>query len=136
MPLIGQFDRSALILLPKCLEVTILGEQGVTLMSSRSPLALNLGFVSPSHLPPRTPFAAHGANSDLDSAVSSRTHHMPMYLHMHSHVPLTCGICVFIDFYGVTGGRERMPGHRLLPAYRNRLPFSGHINYISQLPLR
>lgn len=49
-------------------------------MSSRSPLALNLGFVPPSHLLPRTPFAAHGANSDLDSAVSTRTH-------IHAHVP-------------------------------------------------
>ena len=46
------------------------------------------------------------------------------------------GICVFIDFYQVTGVKEGVLGWRLLSVHHNRLPASGHMGYISQLLLQ
>ena len=70
-----------------------------------------------------------GNSSDQDSAVSA----LPR---QHTHIPLMHGICVFIDFYQVTGVKEGVLGWRLLPVHHNRLPASGHMDYISQLLLQ
>lgn len=127
------WERSALILV--LLKSTPLGGQGRCYINVLKVISgPQFTVCAPSRLLPSTPSVACGREQNWQQVRPGLCSFCPPPP-KHTHPTRTWHLCVY-RLYQVIGLKEGVLGRRLLPVHHDRLPSSGHMDYISQLPLQ